>query len=300
MSACAPCDFTETHCMPALEYCDAVTGELTPCEVCVPGYEGSTCTEEIDECADQPCKNGGTCIDQIADFSCLCPNWTTGDTCSDIIDVLPPSIEESSLPSQGEHGKNKTFSATVAVADDLSGMASLTWIYGNETLSTEANIEQEGGSFTIQFDASNQQGVKELLQIELTDIAGNSQTYPLFYVEAIKKEIVCYGCGKNEVVIPKTCYETCYDTCQKCSPKYCPDNPNCTWCCNQDYIDPQCEGWCTGGAPEWVGCYWYECGTTCSNYNCNPHNCNPYDCSETIVEHYDTVTVETHFVVTYP
>ncbi|KAL5238430.1 hypothetical protein ACI65C_005840 [Semiaphis heraclei] len=41
---------------------------------CRPGWMGSTCNTEIDECATQPprCLNGGSCIDLVADWRCVC------------------------------------------------------------------------------------------------------------------------------------------------------------------------------------------------------------------------------------
>ena len=241
LGACTPCDFSETHCLPALNTCDPIDGKLTPCDECEPGYEGELCTQEIDECEDEPCQNGGVCVDGLASFACQCPKWTAGEICDEIIDVTPPTVDDKSLPNAGEHGKNKTFNATIAVSDDLSGVQGLTWIYDEETLKEENNLEPDGGSFSIQIVASSQVGTKATLEVELKDIAGNTVKTPLFTVETIQKDVVCYGCGQNVVVIPKTCYNTCYDSCESCSPKYCPDNPNCTWCCNQDYIDPQCE-----------------------------------------------------------
>lgn len=38
---------------------------------CDPGYTGSTCESEIDECASLPCVHG-TCVDEIDSFSCNC------------------------------------------------------------------------------------------------------------------------------------------------------------------------------------------------------------------------------------
>jgi len=47
------------------------------CE-CDPGYQGRLCEREIDECRTHPCKNGGTCIDRLNQFVCVCPSGTTG------------------------------------------------------------------------------------------------------------------------------------------------------------------------------------------------------------------------------
>ena len=41
---------------------------------CAPGYDGSYCETEIDECASAPCKNGATCYDYVGRYSCKCPD----------------------------------------------------------------------------------------------------------------------------------------------------------------------------------------------------------------------------------
>ncbi|XP_009950368.1 PREDICTED: neurogenic locus notch homolog protein 1-like, partial [Leptosomus discolor] len=49
---------------------DKITGYECTCE---PGYTGHMCNINIDECASNPCHNGGTCKDGINGFTCLCP-----------------------------------------------------------------------------------------------------------------------------------------------------------------------------------------------------------------------------------
>lgn len=53
---------------------------------CMPGFTGSTCDEDIDECAVEPCQNGGHCSNQVNAFECNC-NGTgfLGPTCSENI-----------------------------------------------------------------------------------------------------------------------------------------------------------------------------------------------------------------------
>ena len=53
------------------------------------GYEGRNCSDEIDECASNPCKNGATCNDLIGSYNCTCVSgksiswkkWQIDDMC---------------------------------------------------------------------------------------------------------------------------------------------------------------------------------------------------------------------------
>ncbi|KAI9031503.1 hypothetical protein DFJ74DRAFT_655836 [Hyaloraphidium curvatum] len=47
---------------------------------CSTGWSGPTCEQAI-VCANQPCKNGGTCQDFGTYASCACPQYLTGPTC---------------------------------------------------------------------------------------------------------------------------------------------------------------------------------------------------------------------------
>lgn len=41
------------------------------------------CITDIDFCKlkDVPCRNGGTCVDGLFDYTCVCPLTRTGDHC---------------------------------------------------------------------------------------------------------------------------------------------------------------------------------------------------------------------------
>ena len=58
---------------------------------CAAGYSGVTCETNIDECAPKPCKNGGTCKDGVNSFTCTCAAGYSGDTCETNIDECASS-----------------------------------------------------------------------------------------------------------------------------------------------------------------------------------------------------------------
>ncbi|XP_065100010.1 protein crumbs homolog 2a [Paramisgurnus dabryanus] len=49
--------------------------------VCHPGYGGPVCSENLDECEGSQCKHGGTCVDGINGYTCICPPQYSGTRC---------------------------------------------------------------------------------------------------------------------------------------------------------------------------------------------------------------------------
>ncbi|XP_049629341.1 sushi, nidogen and EGF-like domain-containing protein 1 [Suncus etruscus] len=48
---------------------------------CLAGFRGPTCEADMDECSSAPCLNGGSCVDLPGSFSCLCPKPFDGPRC---------------------------------------------------------------------------------------------------------------------------------------------------------------------------------------------------------------------------
>ncbi|KAM8831310.1 protein jagged-2b isoform 1-T1 [Spinachia spinachia] len=49
--------------------------------MCDLGFSGFYCHENINDCTDNPCGNGGTCIDGVNSFQCFCPDGWEGQLC---------------------------------------------------------------------------------------------------------------------------------------------------------------------------------------------------------------------------
>ena len=100
---CRP-GFTGTHCNLDFDEClSRPCQNNATCEnlinsfncVCTPGYTGRECNIDINECDSNPCQNNSTCIDGIATFSCICPPGVTGILCETDIDDCEVSWELS-------------------------------------------------------------------------------------------------------------------------------------------------------------------------------------------------------------
>lgn len=49
--------------------------------LCPPGFTGSYCQHDINECDSRPCLHGGTCQDSYGTYKCTCPQGYTGLNC---------------------------------------------------------------------------------------------------------------------------------------------------------------------------------------------------------------------------
>ncbi|KAI4877768.1 hypothetical protein NFI96_021892 [Prochilodus magdalenae] len=49
--------------------------------LCPDGWQGKLCDQDVDECLSDPCLNGGHCVDLLNDFYCRCSDTWKGKTC---------------------------------------------------------------------------------------------------------------------------------------------------------------------------------------------------------------------------
>uniref|UniRef100_A0A1A8KZQ3 Milk fat globule-EGF factor 8 protein n=1 Tax=Nothobranchius pienaari TaxID=704102 RepID=A0A1A8KZQ3_9TELE len=74
---------------------------------CQSGFEGVHCQINVNDCANQPCKNGGTCRDLDGDYTCHCPSPYVGKQCQlrciSLLGMEGGAIIESQISSSSVH-----------------------------------------------------------------------------------------------------------------------------------------------------------------------------------------------------
>ncbi|XP_051500568.1 lactadherin-like isoform X1 [Myxocyprinus asiaticus] len=74
---------------------------------CQPGFEGVHCQINVDDCANQPCKNEGLCRDLVGDYTCQCPSPYVGKQCqlhcTSLLGMEEGGIGESQISASSFH-----------------------------------------------------------------------------------------------------------------------------------------------------------------------------------------------------
>ena len=76
-----------SQCVDAVTEINRITRNKFPLNCSLIGVK---CDVEINECNSNPCMSGGTCVDKVNGFQCLCPPSTHGPLCLSGTDHCAP------------------------------------------------------------------------------------------------------------------------------------------------------------------------------------------------------------------
>lgn len=86
------CHYNNAHLFIPVDPCDGHScntgtcykaAEVAKCECSGTGFEGTTCSDDIDECDTQGvCFNSGTCRNIVGNFTCVCTDSYIGERCA--------------------------------------------------------------------------------------------------------------------------------------------------------------------------------------------------------------------------
>jgi probable HAF family extracellular repeat protein len=97
-----------------------VVGDAYQC-TCDDGYEGDNCETNIDDCAPNPCENGGRCDDLVAGYECVCGKTFTGVNCElPRFQIIEPLVEHGWVEAYAVSGDGRVVVGTFWTPQDES------------------------------------------------------------------------------------------------------------------------------------------------------------------------------------
>ena len=96
-------------------------GKLNPCAnggtcldlvngfkcICAPGFTSKDCSTNINECESSPCMNDGQCIDKVNEFECACKSGFFGTLCEHRTDHRSPAEHKSKVKARLANSANQ-------------------------------------------------------------------------------------------------------------------------------------------------------------------------------------------------
>lgn len=178
---------------------------------CGIGYTDAICSEEIDECADAPCINGGVCTDEVGAFVCACTAEFTGSTCSTPIQnevyeiAIPLSVLGNFLNSVGyiiqKKGHMQVLAQTVEGKPPPSYVKNKMWIIGFAVYTIGSLLHGSALGFGSQ---------AVLTPMESITLVANTFLSPIFLGEKLRRRdlyavlLIIIGCTLAVVFGPNT------------------------------------------------------------------------------------------------
>lgn len=201
--------------------------------ICTEKYTGDHCEDDVDECFNSPCQDGGKCINENGDYRCDCNHGNSGKNCQldckfDKVDLGILIDGSASVQFYGKDNFQiikdsiKTFIRTFNVSSDLTRVGVIVYstnatvVFKLDSYTTQSDVEQAidnirypaGGTYTGKaltkasedlFDPSSARpgNVSKILVVLTDGVSTDDVTQPAALLKNINVVPYVVGIGSN-------------------------------------------------------------------------------------------------------
>ncbi|XP_066557690.1 lactadherin isoform X2 [Amia ocellicauda] len=172
---------------------------------CPEGFTGVHCQNNVNECAGQPCKNGGTCRDLDGDFTCKCPSPYVGKNCQlrciSMLGMEGGGIAESQISSSSVHygflGLQR-WGPELARLNNKGIVNAWTSATHDKNPWIEINLQRKMRLSGIITQGASRMGTAEYIKSFKVTSSFDGKTYTIYKTEGQKKDKVFVGNVDND------------------------------------------------------------------------------------------------------
>ncbi|XP_018619381.1 milk fat globule EGF and factor V/VIII domain containing b isoform X2 [Scleropages formosus] len=172
---------------------------------CLPGFEGVHCQNNVNDCVDQPCKNGGICRDLDGDYTCKCPSPYVGKHCQlrciSLLGMEGGGIAESQIKASSVHygvlGLQR-WGPELARLNNQGIVNAWTSATHDKNPWIEINLQRKMRLTGIITQGASRMGIAEFIKAFKVASSFDGQTYTTYRLEGQKKDQVFVGNVDND------------------------------------------------------------------------------------------------------
>ncbi|XP_046897520.1 EGF-like repeat and discoidin I-like domain-containing protein 3 isoform X2 [Hypomesus transpacificus] len=172
---------------------------------CQPGFEGAHCQINVNDCANQPCRNGGMCRDLDGDYVCQCPSPYVGKQCQlrciSLLGMEGGGIVESQIYASSVHygilGLQR-WGAELARLNNQGLVNAWTSASHDRNPWIEINMQKKMRLTGIISQGASRMGTAEFIKAFKVASSFDGKTYTTFRSEGQRKDKVFMGNVDND------------------------------------------------------------------------------------------------------
>ncbi|KAM9469862.1 milk fat globule EGF and factor V/VIII domain containing b [Clarias gariepinus] len=172
---------------------------------CPKGFEGTNCEKNVNDCAAQPCQNGGSCQDLDGDFFCKCPSPFVGKFCQlrciSLLGMEGGGIAESQITASSVYygilGLQR-WGPELARLNNKGLVNAWTSATHDKNPWIELNMQRVMRFTGIITQGASRVGTAEYIKHFKVAYSLDGQTYTMYRGNGLKKDVVFVGNVDND------------------------------------------------------------------------------------------------------